>query len=220
MILVRKPYDIGDRVHVGDVNQPTDPTGSDGWIVEKVDLYSTTMRLGATREVATVANGNLANSRIINMKRSEKAILYVYLKFGVDVPYIKIKEFKEAVMEFIKARPREWLAMTGFRSTRIEADLGYIEYVVVAQHRESWQQIVAVLNSRSAVSSFCLELQKEMNMKYVAPSLPVNLGIQSMNGAENNKLESAGEEGETPAEPTAADRIRALAELFESKKTK
>ena len=124
MILVRKPFDVGDRIAISDPEIDTDTNGSAGWIVEKVDLFTTTVRFATTREVATISNGALAGSRIINLKRSEKALVYIYLKFGVDVPHGKIESFKVEVTAFVKDRPREWLALTGFRSTRIEADLG------------------------------------------------------------------------------------------------
>lgn len=41
--------------------------------------------------VATLANGSLAASRIINWARSPKAVVHIFLKFGVDVPYSRIQ---------------------------------------------------------------------------------------------------------------------------------
>lgn len=41
MILVRKPYDIGDRIVVADVEKESSPTGSPGWIVKDITLYYT-----------------------------------------------------------------------------------------------------------------------------------------------------------------------------------
>jgi hypothetical protein len=78
----------------------------------------------ATNERATISNGSLAKSRIINGGRSPKAVLYFLLKFGLDVPYERIEVFKSAVEKFVKARPREWLSLLGFRATRVEADQG------------------------------------------------------------------------------------------------
>lgn len=57
----------------------------------------------------------------------------VSVKFGVNVNYAKIKLFKKAVESMVKQRPREWLGLLGFRATRVEQDLGFIEYVVVLQ---------------------------------------------------------------------------------------
>lgn len=33
---------------------------------------------------------------------------------------------------------REWIAMVAFRAARVEADLGFVEYKLLVQHRESW----------------------------------------------------------------------------------
>lgn len=50
------------------------------------------------------------------------------------------------------------------------------------QHRESWQNVVALLVSKAEVSAFCHELQKKMDMKYKSPPLPVDLNLnQSAN---------------------------------------
>ena len=86
-ILVRHPYDIGDRIHVSPVDQDTNGNGSSTWFVENAGLFTTTIRFATTNEVATVSNGSLANSRVINGARSPKMLAYVYMKFGVDVPY-------------------------------------------------------------------------------------------------------------------------------------
>ena len=214
LILVRKPYDIGDVISIANVGDVANPEGSPGWIVEKVDLYSTTLRYTATREVATVTNGSLSNMQIINKKRSQCPQLYIFLKFGVDTPLHKIEEFRRLVTEFVKDRPREWLCLIGFRSTRIEADLGYIEYVIVLQHRESWQSLGLLLQSKADLSSFCLELQKKLGMKYIAPPLPVNLSMSKPSA------ESPMNASDVVQSPEYTSDLRSLAERLEDKKTK
>ena len=54
----------------------------------------------------------------------------------------------------------------------------FIEYEVIAQHVESWQIIGQVLQSRADLSSFCLEVMKQMGMRYNSPSMPVNVTFQ------------------------------------------
>ena len=185
--------------------------------MEKIDLFTTTMRLGATRELATVSNGSLARSRIINMQRSRNALVTIPLKFGVNVPYSKVKVFRNAIEKFINDRPREWKAMTGFRSTRIESDLGYIEYVIVAQHMKAWQKVVAVLQSRADLSSFCLEIQKKLGMKYEAPPLPVDLAMRTARHGD----ESVFATNETESTPVGlGENLDVLAKMFEPKKTR
>jgi small-conductance mechanosensitive channel len=174
--LVRRPYDIGDRVEISNATDTMDTNGpSCGWIVEKVDLYTTTVRLGTTREVATFSNGSLAGSRIVNLKRSEKPNIYVYFKFGVDVSSLQIELFRKRITEYVKERPREWIRLVSFRCKRIEADLGFMEYVIIGQHREAWQNLPAIVQSKSDVLCFGLETQKELNMKYTAPHVPIDI---------------------------------------------
>jgi hypothetical protein len=89
-----------------------------------------------------------------------------------------VELFKSAVEKFVHARPREWSSMLGFRVSRLEADLGFIEYNAALRHREAWQNIVPILNSRNTMHAFCLELAKRLDMRYKHPPLPVDLKIQ------------------------------------------
>ncbi len=103
---MRRPYDIGDRIATSNPSNDTDPNGSVTWYVDKVTLFSTTVRLAATNEVATYSNGSLAILRIINANRSPKACISISIKFGLETLFGKIAVFREAVENFIKARPR------------------------------------------------------------------------------------------------------------------
>ncbi len=69
---MRRPYDIGDKIHVSNINTDTDPNGSNSWVVDDITLFTTTVIFGATNERATYSNGSLALSRIINANRSPK----------------------------------------------------------------------------------------------------------------------------------------------------
>lgn len=174
-ILVQRPYGIGDRINVSNTEVDSGWGGSQGWIVDNVTLFTTTIVLAGTGERATISNGALAKSRIINGARSPKALLYVTLKISLDVPYQKIEIFKSAVEKFVKARPREWLSLAGFRVSGIYAEQNYVEYSIILQHRERWQNIVLLLDSRHTMHCFCLELSKKMKMRYRSPPLPVDL---------------------------------------------
>jgi len=165
---------------------------------------------------------------VINAARSPQAVISVYSKFGVNVKYSKIQLFKTAVEKFVKERPREWLALLGLRATRVEQDLGFVEYVVVLQvspllgsvtptsiasftvyklkrlheqHRESWQNIGSILSSKAEVTSFTLELAKQLGMRYSAPPLPVTLQMHQ----DSDQNISQGEQG-----THASEDLRAL----------
>jgi hypothetical protein len=81
--------------------------GSPGWFVKDIDLFTTTLILGVTNEVATYSNGSLHTFRIINSARSHKAILGFFMKFPIDVPLHTLRVFQDAVERFVRARPRE-----------------------------------------------------------------------------------------------------------------
>lgn len=127
MILVSKPYDIGDKIQVAPVTSDSSGTGSAYWLVKDVGLYHTTYMFW-TQETATCSNGALANTRIINATRSPQACLITMFKFLIDTPYHKIALFKSTVEKFVKNRPIEWLSFLAFRPIRVEADAGFGEY--------------------------------------------------------------------------------------------
>jgi small-conductance mechanosensitive channel len=130
LVLNRKPYDIGDRIAVSGIENDVSGDGSSGWIVKDLDLFKTTVIFGTTGEEATYSNGSLADSRIINHNRSPKAVLNFLVRFGIDAPKEKVKAFAEAVEQYVKERPREWLAFTAFRLSAVQPDQGFVEYKV------------------------------------------------------------------------------------------
>jgi hypothetical protein len=150
--------------------------------VKDVDLFTTTVLYTSTNEVATYSNSALSACRIINGARSPKASVNFLIKFPLDASYKKLQIFKGAIEEFIKARPREWRAFLSFRATRVEVDLGFVEYSVAAEHRESWQQCGMVSQSKAELTSFCLELSKKMSIRYRSPSMPIDLSMVTAPG--------------------------------------
>lgn len=153
---------------------PSQENGEKQWIIEKVDMFTTTARFVHSREVATFANGSLARKRIINMNRSENAQVTIHLKFGIE-GNSQIKTFYEVLRNYIEDRPQEWLLLQSFRSIGLEEQLNYIEYVLTLHHRKSWQNWLAVMKSKSSVTQFCMELRKQLNIRYHTPPMPVQL---------------------------------------------
>lgn len=63
-ILARRPYDIGDRISISDVNIDTSFDGSASWFVQNVDLFTTTVRFGKKDKISRCENHCvLANQR-------------------------------------------------------------------------------------------------------------------------------------------------------------
>ena len=103
------------------------------------------------------------------------------MKFGITVSTETVEEFKQELIAYVKLKPREWFDFSAFRLIRIEADLAFVEYKIVLQHRESWQEVGQLLDSLADVQSFAFDLSKEMQMTYKAPCMPVELNMVSSN---------------------------------------
>ncbi len=145
----------------------------------------------------------------------------------------------------MNARPRQWVALVGFRATRVEADFGYVEYRIICQHREAWQNIGThlkylqffyfccttnltkrqcsfkkgpILQSKADLSSFCLELSKKLDLRYVSPPMPVNLTTSGLNlsGVINyDRSENDAKERESAEKTLTAEDLQDVAALFE-----
>jgi hypothetical protein len=148
-------------------------------MVKDVTLYHTTLIYGTTMEWATISNGQLSQMRIINHARSPRGLLNFKMKFGTHVSSATVDEFKQRLVDYVKSKPREWFAFSAFRMTVIEADQGFVEYKTVLQHRESWQNVGAMLNSLADAQTFAFDLSKSMGMDYHSPPLPVDLRATS-----------------------------------------
>ena len=192
-ILLRKPFDIGDRVFINSVDSAEVESALNSWYVEKVTLYYTTVRHGTTNEVATIANSSLAAARVVNSARSHHAIVHVNLQYGAGVPYSKIQLLEEALVSFVEARPCEWVKCSKVACSRVEAESGNVEYSIALQHRESWQHIGSIIESKAAVMSFCLEVEKKLGLKHFALPTSVNRkhDLGSSNTVASKSLNSA-----------------------------
>lgn len=164
------------------VDEPANWDGSLQWIVRDINLFTTTVIFAYTNEMATLSNGSIANSRVLNGARSGPAIIYVNLKFGVDIGFEKVEIFREALAQYVDKRPREWAKLLKITNRNVQSDKGYVEYVVNLQHANKWQQLDAVLASRSQIKYFCHELSKRLDMHYKSPPLPVNLSMDNPMG--------------------------------------
>eukprot|EP00536_Pseudo-nitzschia_multiseries_P009481 jgi/Psemu1/325666/estExt_fgenesh1_pg.C_2640022 len=176
-ILCRRPYDIGDNITIQGVNSESSMNGSTFWVVRDIDLLTTTVLFAFTGEVATLSNGSIANSRVMNGARSLPAVLYVTLRFGVDTSFDKLEIFREAVSQYVHKRPREWVKLNDIKNCDVSTEKGYVEYLVVLQHVNNWQELGSLFTSRSHARTFCHELSKQLDIRYKSPSLPVDLNV-------------------------------------------
>lgn len=177
MYLTSVSHFLQDLIVIQPVEEPTSWDGSATWIVRDINLFTTTVVYSFTNEVATLSNGSIANSRVMNGARSLPAIIYVNLRFGVDVGVEKIDIFREALSQYVEKRPREWTKLIRITSRKIEADQGFVEYVIALQHRNNWQHLSSIQSSRSQAKFFCHELSRQLGIRFKSPPLPVDLKV-------------------------------------------
>ena len=191
-ILVRRPYNIGDLINVNGIESETGLMGAVGWIVQNVTLFETTMTWLPTMETATVANGALASSRIVNWARSPNARFVINLFFPIETKSETIELFRGSIEEYMKSRPREWLALNALRVLSIQTDKGYMLLELVVQHREAWQNPGVIYDSRGNLVNYCNEVQKLLGMQYRAPAMPIDIR------ADQIPLQTQGQQGGVP----------------------
>ncbi|CAJ1957660.1 unnamed protein product [Cylindrotheca closterium] len=189
-ILLRRPYNIGDLICATNLQAEPGLMGNIGWYVQNVTLFETTITWLPTMETASVANGALASSRIVNWARSPNARFVINLYFPIETKYETLTLFRGALEEYMKARPREWLAFNALRVLGVYTEKGYILMELVVQHREAWQNAGAVYDSRGNLVSFCNEVQKLLGMQFKKPPLPVDI----RNGSALEALDAMGQE--------------------------
>ena len=105
------------------------------------------------------------------------------MKFGINTHYKKIQIFRMAAEQYLKQRPREFAAFIGFRPSEVVFERGYIGYTLIAQHREGWQKIGTILGSKANLTTYLLEVAKQLGVRYVSPALPVELDFRDASSA-------------------------------------
>ena len=183
-ILNRRPYEIGDRIHIFEVDTAVDTNGSPTWFVENIDLYTTIVRFGATNEVASYSNGSLYNLQIINAARSPHATVRIFMNFEMNTPPEKLSLFEDAVKEYVESRPKEFKAFTGFRPASFVQELNYKRYLITATHKFGWQDVGKVNASKCDMQLFLFELQKQLGLRYKNAPLPVDINFKPANNEE------------------------------------
>jgi len=92
------------------------------------------------------------------------------------------------------------------------------QYIIALGHRNSWQDIGPILQSKADVASFCLELAKKLEMRYTAPPLPVNLNMGDASNILARMDQKSAEAVDVPSSPTPSlsmsPDVRSISALF------
>lgn len=211
MIVVRRPYDLGDRILIANSESVADPDNvTSSWFVQDITIFSSTLRFGPTNEIATVDNGALARSRIVNYNRSPDALITLKLRFCLASPE-QILVFREALESFVQDRPRIWNQIMFFRCDNIDKDAILMEYTLRVRHTKAWQDAASILMNKSELFEFCFELGEKLEINFDPPIRSMRV----MNSFAPSVVASAAESAETATQTESTyDKSTAAKALF------
>jgi small-conductance mechanosensitive channel len=99
----RRPFDLGDRIPISNPNDRSgdnDPGYDDAWLVEDCNLFTTTLRLARTNEVAYLNNGMLSNCKIINHGRSINAMINLLIPIRLEATHEQVQIVKSSLVSW------------------------------------------------------------------------------------------------------------------------
>jgi hypothetical protein len=100
--------------------------------------------------------------------------------------------------------------LNGFRATRVNLEQNFIEYVICVTHRELWQNVGPILQSKADLASFSLEVSKKLNLRYEQPEKPIHL---SLTRRDDNRSVDEGSE-ERSVDDTATSGLQEVRDMF------
>lgn len=135
-------------------------------------MLRTTLRFGATNEIAQVSNGSIANARITNCHRSEKAIVSILLHFHMSVHEgpKTIEMFREGVDEYVRGNQNNWDSIFFFRCESIDSNNEKVVYRLSVRSIHSWQVSNRVYRHRGELRQFCTALSFKLHINYDSPN--------------------------------------------------
>ena len=176
-IAVRRPFDLGDRISLATGLANSTPPSSDTWIVEDINLMTTTLRFAATNELSTINNSTLSTARIVNCARSDKAIVRFRMIFRVDASLDHLADFKKQLEEYLRDRPRVWAGLLQFANDGIDSTDGFITYMIGVQNVEAWQELGKIVAHRGELQREALQIAKELKIDYQTPPDQKNIEL-------------------------------------------
>ena len=124
------------------------------------------MRYAATNEISTVNNAAIADSRIVNGARSDKAIVTILIKFDFQATQEKISNFRIRVENYLIDRPDIWAGLVHFRNNAVSNDASSAEYMLRAQHQRPWQDSPPVMVHRGELEQFMTDVAVDLGIAW------------------------------------------------------
>jgi hypothetical protein len=172
LIVARRPYDIGDRICISNSADSEPQPMTMSWIVEDISITSTTLRFGTSNEIVTIANSSLADARITNCYRSEKATIVIFFNFHISchVGGKTIQMFREGIEEHIRENPNTWNSLFYLRCESIDSNKELAVYKLSVRHAQTWQVHNRILYDRGELFQYAIALSFKLHINYDVPN--------------------------------------------------
>lgn len=164
-----RPYDIGDRVIIGNPGSPMDTTH---FIVTEIWLTYTRLVDAATGRSHIMMNHILRRLDVCNLNRSKAATYYLDVQVPASTSVVKIAELIDAVRTFILETSNEWSAANAaVDSAQYDQGMMVINFEMTSAHKA--HEIGPWWQSRSKVILFIHEYMLNSGMEYIKPPQPL-----------------------------------------------
>jgi Mechanosensitive ion channel len=173
---------------------------------EDITLTTTTLRYATTNELASLNNASIANSRVVNYKRSSKAMVSIRVQFDIDVTKQQLDDFRYALEAYLENRPREWIGLIHYRADTIDNNAGILTFLYRAQHVKSWQELAAIMISKGEWERHAVKVATEMDIIFDSPPAQMTVGL----GLAPDKFKGGRENMATEDRKKVAEFIRAV----------
>jgi len=168
LIAVRRPFDLGDRIIISSCDEVETTRAGLSWFVEDISLFSTTLRFAITNEVSTLNNFSISQARIVNLQRSNNAVVYLEnMDFHVDIiRKNKLGAFRGELEQYVRDRPRIWESFDTCRHDNFDASVDKVTFAFGFRHRSSWQSAARIAIDRASLVRFIYETAVGMGVEY------------------------------------------------------
>ena len=172
LIAMTRPFDLGDRIFLtsaGEIEKGTE-NSQNGWFVEDITISSTKLRFARTGEVAYLSNHVLTDMRIYNANRSPNATVFIQHVLHIAIlDKDNLKKFKQAMMKFVKERPRQWIELSAICVVRVDSDMEQVSLNLSFRHRESWQSCPRVYMHRAELLQYIHDTGRKLRVVFETP---------------------------------------------------
>jgi hypothetical protein len=108
--------------------------------------------------------------RIYNLNRTENASIKIPLNFHISIfDGDNLKQFQEALENYVKDFPRRWMSLDMVRCNKILTDAEQTFFTLGFRHRNNWQDQPSISKHRSELLQFIMTTAKRLGIEESSP---------------------------------------------------